>query len=528
MTPSPPQNPTVAVTAISCSGLTKRYGSFEAVSDVALAAKSGEVLGLVGENGAGKSTLLGMMSGAIAPSAGVLLVAGKTLKRLTPREAHAHGIASVPQVPHLVPHLSVAENIALGSEPSRYGMYDRAEVRRLAADRLDRLGMQINPSTIVASLSPPTRQMVQIITSMGDDPRIVFLDEPTAALGPKETEALFSAIAKLRFEGRCVIYVTHRMEEVFEITDSLAVLRDGHLVHHGPTAAVTRGELISLMAGRTVDERGTSTSGVSSSGGEPVLTAQGISLQGTLESANIDVHAGEVHAVAGMVGSGRTELLSVLAGANRPVEGQMTLNGRPYAPRSPRSAIRQGVVMVPEDRLTEAAFYELTLATNTVIGRQALFSKRGFTNRRSETRSATPFLERMDVKPLRPANLLKTLSGGNQQKVILARALASPSQVLLLDEPTQGVDVGTKAKIHQLMRSLADEGAAVVMASSDLEEVVAVADRVTVMSRGAVVDVMTDDITREGIIAAATTGTAVDENPPDNPPTTQGDADDGH
>ncbi len=493
------------VAGAELDGLTKRYDAVVAVDRVSFAIRPGEVLGLVGENGAGKSTLISLVSGAQAPDAGTIRVAGVGHPALTPAQARDAGILAIRQEPVLVPSLSVRENLLLGREPARMGIVDRAATRELARTWLERVGARIDPEAEVGTLSPADRQLVEIARAVGPGARVLFFDEPTAALGPAETQRLFELIARLRSEGTAVVYVSHRLEEVFAVCERVVVMRDGHAVADEPIARLDEAGLVVLMAGHELaEDLAAPRARRRNAADQPLLALHGLSVGRRLQEVSLTVAPGEIHGIAGIVGAGRTSLVEAIAGVVRPTAGRMVLAGEPFAPRDARHALAAGVVVVPEDRLRDALFSELSLATNTVLPRIERVARRGLVDHRGEARAAQPLLDRLSVKPRRPSVIGRALSGGNQQKVILARALFARPRVLLLDEPTRGIDVGTKADIHRLIRDLAAEDVAIMVVSSDLRELLSLADRITVLARGRVAGSFGSPYDGHRIMAAAT------------------------
>jgi ABC-type sugar transport system ATPase subunit len=486
-------------------GLAKRYDAVVAVAEASFDIHAGEVLGLVGENGAGKSTLISLVSGAQPPDAGTIEVGPVAHRSLTPAGARDAGIVAIRQEPVLVPTLSVAENLLLGREPSRRGIVSRGATARTARDWLARVGAAVPPDALVATLSPADRQLVEIARAVGPGARLLFFDEPTAALGPAETERLYGLIRRLAEEGTAVVYVSHRLEEVFAVCQRVVVMRDARVVADEPIGALDEPRLVALMAGRELaaDLASPHVQGLRPSAA-PRLVLDGIGVGGRLVDASLTIAPGEVHGIAGIVGAGRTTLAETIAGVVRPTSGTMRLDDRPYAPGGPREALDAGVVLVPEDRLRDGLFPELSIATNTTLPRADRVSRRGVIGPGAEAAASKPLLERLRVRPSRPSALARALSGGNQQKVVLARALFAEPRVLVLDEPTRGIDVGTKLDIHELIRELAVGGVAVLVVSSDLRELLALADRVTVLARGRVTGSFGAPLDGHRIMAAAT------------------------
>ncbi len=493
------------VEALALDGVSKHYGAVVAVAEATVAFRRGEITGLVGENGAGKSTLISLVTGANHPDTGTFSVAGVPVHDFDPHRAREAGIHAIRQEPVLVPTLSVTENLLLGMEPAQRGVYDKRRARAIAEEWLDRVGATFSPDALIETLSPADRQLVEIARAVGPGARYLFFDEPTSALGPAETERLFELIHRLRDDGTAVVYVSHRLEEVFAICERVVVMRDGHIVADELVESLDEDSLVALMAGQELAAALT-TDHVRRQrpDGPPFLTVEAVRLVGRLSDVSLDVGPGEIHGVAGIVGAGRTSLLEVVAGIARPAAGAMSLGGKPYRPSDAAAALDAGVFLVPEDRLRDALFPELPLATNTVLPLIDRVWRRGLVTAGRERAAALPFMRRLDVRPLRPSALGGSLSGGNQQKVILARALFANPRLLLLDEPTRGIDVATKAAIHELIRTLADDGVSVLVVSSDLRELLSLADRITVLSRGKAAGTFDPPFDAKRLLAAAT------------------------
>ncbi len=486
-------------------GLRKQYGAVVALSDGTFDIRAGEVLGLVGENGAGKSTLISLVSGAQPADAGTVEFDGLAHHSLTPAGARDAGIVAIRQEPVLVPTLSVAENLVLGREPSTRGVVSRRATRRLAGDWLARVGAQVRPDALVGDLSPADRQLVEVARAVGPGARLLFFDEPTAALGPAETTRLFALVRRLAAEGTAVVYVSHRLEEVFAVCGRVVVMRDGRVVADEPIAALDEPRLVAMMAGRDLAaDLALPRARSGDRPRDPRLVVEGLGVGGRLHDVSLSVAQGEVHGIAGIVGSGRTTLAEAICGVVGVTAGGMRLDGRAYAPGSPRHALDAGIVLVPEDRVRDGLFPDLSIATNATLPRVGLVARHGLIGRGAEASAALPLLRRLRVHPPRPAELARALSGGNQQKVVLARALFAEPRVLVLDEPTRGIDVGAKLEIHELVRELAAAGVAIVVVSSDLRELLALADRVTVLARGRVTGTFEAPLDGHRIMAAAT------------------------
>jgi ABC-type sugar transport system ATPase subunit len=493
------------VEELSLEGVSKHYGAVIAVADASIAFRTGEVAGLVGENGAGKSTLISLVTGANRPDTGSFAVGGVPVHDFDPQRARNAGIYGIRQEPVLVPTISVTENLLLGMEPADRGIYAKRRARVIAEEWLDRVGAAFSPNVLVETLSPADRQLVEIARAVGPGAMYLFFDEPTSALGPAETERLFELIGRLRDDGTAVVYVSHRLEEIFAVCERIVVMRDGRIVADELADSLDEDGLVGLMAGQELAADLTTTHiRRQLPDGPPFLSIDRIELKDRLHDVSLEVGLGEIHGIAGIVGAGRTSLLEVLAGIVKPTSGAMSLASDTYRPANTADALKAGVFLVPEDRLRDALFPELPLATNTVLPLIDKIWRRGLVTAGRERDAALPLMRRLDVRPLRPSALGGSLSGGNQQKVILARALFADPRLLLLDEPTRGIDVGTKADIHGLIRTLAADGVSVVVVSSDLRELLSLADRITVLSRGRAAGTFDPPFDANRLLAAAT------------------------
>ncbi len=465
-------------------GVGKCFPGVVALENVDLHVAPGEVLGLVGENGAGKSTLIKILSGAHHADQGEVIVAGEKVVRPTPLDMIERGIAVIYQETMLAPHLSVAENMWLGRMPKgRAGLIDWPETRRRSLDVLARLGFNLDPKAITGTLSVAQRQMTEIAGALSRKARLVVLDEPSAVLGAAELEKLFEIIRRLAGEGVSFIYISHRLAEVFEICDRVTVLRDGRVVGGGKTTALDHQDLVGLMVGRKIEDIYPARQ---RRPGAVALEAKGLSRGTALRDVDIAVRAGEILGICGLAGAGRSELLRALAGADRAAAASFTLLGQ-KRPSNPRQAIARGLCLLPEDRKSEGCFLPQPVAFNISIAGLARLRRRGLLDRRLENEAATALIERLRIRTRGPAEKINQLSGGNQQKCLIARSLHANCRVLLIDEPTRGVDVGAKREIYQLMAKLADEeGVAIVMVSSELPEILGLSDRILVMREGRV------------------------------------------
>jgi len=468
-------------------GISKTFPGVKALNNVQLQAWGGEVLALMGENGAGKSTLMKILSGAYqADPGGELLIDGKPVAIADPIAAKHHGIAIIYQELALAPNLTVAENIYLGAEPSRGGRIDRRAMREGCRPVLDRLGAPFTPDTPVGSLSIAEQQLVEIARALHAQSKILVLDEPTTALSSRETDRLFALVRQLRADGIALIYISHRMAEVYELADRVSVLRDG-----GYVGTLTRDELsaealVKMMVGRDLSSFYTKTHDPHGSRGPVVLQVREITDGGRrVRPCSLDLHRGEVLGIAGLVGSGRTELARLIYGADPKSAGQTTLEGKTLDIKAPEHALAAGIAYLTEDRKGLGLFLDLSCGTNInlgVIGRDA--GRGGVLNLGAGKRRAAKAFEALRVRAASPQVSVGSLSGGNQQKVLLSRWLETGPKVLILDEPTRGVDIGAKSEIYRIIDELAQRGIGVIVISSELPEIIGVCDRVLVMREG--------------------------------------------
>ena len=469
---------------VEMRGITISFPGVLALDDVDFSLRSGEIHALMGENGAGKSTLIKALTGVYAIDSGEITVAGRPVVFRTTADAQVAGISTVYQEVNLCPNLSVGENVMLGHEPHRGGRIDWKGVHEHAATHLRSLGVEIDTHTMLSSHSLAIQQLVAISRAMVLESRVLILDEPTSSLDRGEVEQLFAVIRELRAAGVAILFVSHFLEQVYEISDCVTVLRNGQLVGEYLIEDLPRHDLVTKMIGRELDDleaiSAASNREVDRSG-VPVLKATDVGRRGVLEPADLEVFEGEVVGLAGLLGSGRTELARLLYGADRADTGSISINGEPAKIGTPRHAIEHRIVFSSEDRRGEGIVSDLTVAENIVLGIQA---RRGWRHKlRKAERDAvvTEYIEALDVKPANPDAVVSTLSGGNQQKVLLARWLATAPELLILDEPTRGIDVGAKADIQRKVAELSAAGLSVIFISSELEEVLRLAQRVVVM-----------------------------------------------
>ncbi|MFG1889017.1 sugar ABC transporter ATP-binding protein [Micromonospora sp. NPDC049051] len=504
---------------VAMSGIAKRFGGVHALRGVDLTLRAGEVHALLGENGAGKSTLINILSGVVTDYEGQISVGGEPVRFTGPAAAQAAGIATIHQELDLVPALSVAENLVLGREPrTRLRTLDRRAMTRTAHDWLGPLGARIDPRRPVGSLRVGEQQLVEIAKALSLDARVLIMDEPTAALADAEVRRLMSTIRALRERGVAVVYISHRLEEIEHIADRATVLRNGEVAGTLRPDPADRQRIITLMVGRPAEALfSAGSAGPARPTGPPVLEVDDLAVRprgsrpGRCEPAGVSlsVRAGEIVGLAGLMGAGRTELLETLYGAGPPGRrsGLIRLAGRPYAPRGPRSALRAGVGFVPEDRRRSALVLEHPVGRSIVLAALRRLTTAGFVRGARERDAVRQQVAALAIKTSSATAPVGSLSGGNQQKVVFARHLLSRPRLLLLDEPTRGVDVGAKAEIYRLLRRLADDGMGILLASSELPELTGVCDRVVVLRRGrAVAELPADGCTGEDILTAAMGG----------------------
>jgi ABC-type sugar transport system ATPase subunit len=481
--------------AITLEGIGKSYPGVRALDDVSLTIAAGEVLGLAGENGAGKSTLIKILSGIEMADDGRFLLFGQEARFRTPREAMLAGIALIPQEVMLARHLTVRANIVLGQEPGLV-LSPRAE-RRLVEELMERTGFHVPLDAVAGTLSVPQQRVVEILHALTHEARIFIMDEPTASLGGRETEVVEELVLRLKAAGHTVIYVSHQLGEVLRLTDRVAVLRDGHLAAVEATEGLTRTRLAELMLGRRLDVEFPPRA---RSIGEPVLAVDRLSVAPWVEDVSFTVRAGEVVGLAGLMGSGRSTLARAIAGGIRSTAGTITLRGAPLRLRSPADAIAAGIVLVPEDRKVEGLILSKSVAWNIAMTDLPAVSPRGLMDFAAEDRQAASLVERLSIKIATLRSRAGSLSGGNQQKVSIAKWLTRERAVVILDEPTRGIDVGGKLEVFRLIEELAGAGLAVLLISSELNELAGMADRVLVMSQGRIEAELQDGFDEEGML----------------------------
>ena len=492
-------------------GIRKRFPGVVALDGVDLALGAGEVHALVGENGAGKSTLMKILSGAYRKDEGEILVRGRAASIEGPADALALGIRVIYQELSLVPQLSVAENIFLGAAPTRgRGLIDWKRLHAASARLLGDLGMDLAPGTPLRRLSLAQRQMVEIAKALapsrsGDGASVLVMDEPTSALTSREVDQLFAIIGRLESRGVAVVYITHRLDEVYRIGRRVTVLRDGRRVSTQTLAGTTVNDLVRLMANREIGEHypRTRRPASASAGAPELLRVERVSRRGVLSDISFTLRRGEILGLAGLMGAGRSELARVLAGADRLDSGRIVIEGQPCRLRTPADAIGHGLGLLPEDRKADGLVAGLTVARNIALPHGRRLARLGFLHRRAEAALAEPIVRDLRVKAT-PSQAVRLLSGGNQQKVVLGKWLAGDTRLFIFDEPTRGIDVGAKMEIYALMNRLTAEGAGIIMISSELPELLGMSDRILVMRQGRIqAEVARDEATEERVLGAA-------------------------
>jgi len=483
--------------------ITRRFGSFYALKGVDLSVWPGEVHALMGENGAGKSTLMKILAGAYTASSGEIFIDGQRYTLKGPKEALAAGITLIYQEINLAPNLTVAENIFLGSEISRGGLVKRRQMVEEAQQVISRLGAQFSATDLVSKLSIAEQQQVEIARALHRNSRILVMDEPTAALSSRETEQLFALIKRLRSEGMAIIYISHRMAEVYELSDRVSVLRDGQYVGSLTREQLNASELVRMMVGRPLSDLFNKDRTLSV--GEVRLAVNHLCDNRKVFPSSLTVRAGEIVGLAGLVGAGRSELAQLIFGVHPPKGGDIWIDGEKVQIGSPREAIALGIGFLTENRKEQGLFLEMAAQENIVMATVERDARYGLMNRRKAQTLAQQSIQALNIRVPHAQVRAGGLSGGNQQKLLISRWVAIAPRILILDEPTRGVDVGAKSEIYRMMNQMAQQGVAILMISSELPEVVGMSDRVYVMREGTVAGELTgDEVTQENIMTLAT------------------------
>ncbi len=484
-------------------GITKRFPGVTALDGVDFELEKGEVHVILGENGAGKSTLIKMLSGAYRPDEGEILLDGERVDIPTAAVAQALGISTIYQEFNLVPHLTVAENIFLGRQPRRFGIVYRSQMRDEAQELLERIKVRVDPDAPVSTLGVAQRQMVEITKALSLAARILIMDEPTASLSGQEVERLFEIVRGLKEEEVGVIFISHHLEEVTEIGDRVTVLRDGKMVGQVP-ATTDHQELVRMMVGRSIEDQfPRRRPGV----GEVLLDVKELSREGVLHDISFQVRAGEVVGIAGIVGAGRTEMARAIFGADPHDSGEVWVEGRRMERFDPREAKHRGIGFITEDRQGQGIVPPLSVAENLALASLGRYTSAGFVNRKEQRSRAQTMSEELKIRTPSLEQEIRYLSGGNQQKVVIGKWLLADSKVLIMDEPTRGIDVGAKVEIYELMNELTEEGAGILMISSDLPEVLGMSDRILVMAGGRITGELSgEEASQEKVMTLATQG----------------------
>jgi rhamnose transport system ATP-binding protein len=493
--------------ALELRDVAKSFGAVVALRSGRLTLRSHSIHALVGENGAGKSTLVKVIAGVYQRDAGEFLLDGQPVDFASTAQSKAAGIAVIYQEPTLFPDLSVTENVFMGRQPTgRFGRIDRAGMREEVVGLLARLGVRIDPDRPAEGLSIADQQIIEIAKAISLDAKVLVMDEPTAALSGVEVERLFAVARSLRDEGRALVFISHRFDEVFDLCDTITVMRDGEYIGTSATAESTVDGIVRQMVGRDVADLFPKEK---TEIGAPLLEVTGLSQPGVFHDISLTVRSGEIVALAGLVGAGRSEVARAIFGVDPYHRGRVAVAGAPLRRHDPASAMRAGVALVPEDRRRQGLVLESSVASNITTAIRAALSRAGLLTTGAENEAARVWASRLEVKTSALDALAGTLSGGNQQKVVLGKWLATNPRVLLIDEPTRGIDVGTKAEVHRLLSQLAGEGMGILMISSELPEVLGMADRILVMREGRLTaDIDRADATSEAVMFAATDGSS--------------------
>jgi rhamnose transport system ATP-binding protein len=507
---APPSEDRAAAVRLAVRGVAKRFGAVRAIRNADLSVDVGEVHALVGENGAGKSTLIKVLSGAETADTGEISFEGRPVTIATTADAIALGIATVYQEPQLFPDLTVAENVFTGREITRRGRVDWAAQNAKVVELLELIGLPARYATVpVSELSIAEQQQVSIAKALAGDARVLILDEPSAILTDTEIQVLFGVVRRLTASGVSIIYISHRLDELFVIADRVTVMRDGETLGTWPIGELTVRRVVELMVGGILED---TPAEHRLQDAEPRLVLAGLGLEGEFSDVDVTVRPGEIVSLYGLVGSGAAEIGETVYGMRRATTGRILLDGRPIAPRSPREAKKLGIALLPADRKGQGMFTFQSIAFNISAGHLPLLSRMGvWMDRRRERDVARDFIKRLAVKTPHERQPVSAMSGGNAQKVVLARQLVERPQVLVLVEPTQGVDVGAKEEIHKIIRGLADEGTAVLIVTSDLAEAIRISDRLQVVRAGTTTVEFGPGATQSDVLAAA--AGALDEEP---------------
>lgn len=490
-------------TLLEMKGISKSFNGVPALRDVQLSLESGEVHALLGENGAGKSTLIKILGGIYSKDSGEIYINGKPVEITSVKEARENGISIIHQELMMLPQMSIYENVFLGQEYKNGGFIKRGDMIQKTQEMLEFFSLDLDPREKLGHLPIAQQQIIEIIKAISFGARIIVMDEPTSSLSEKEVDFLFSAIRRLKKENVGIIYISHRMSELDEIADRVTVMRDGEYISTEVIGKITRDELITKMVGRTLGDYYIHTHTPSD---KVVMKVENYSDGTSVKGASFELHQGEVLGFAGLVGAGRSELMNCIFGVTKKTSGSLELDGRPVEIRNVREAMKEGLALVPEDRKQEALYPDQSVRYNMTIEVMNKFLKAGRYNAKAENSIVDEYVKKMSVKLASPFQRIVRLSGGNQQKVIIGRWLASDPKILILDEPTRGVDVGAKVEIYEIIDNLAKEGVSIIVVSSELPEVLGVSDRIIVMGEGQIRGVLSrEEANQERIMSLATT-----------------------
>ena len=494
-------------TILKLNHISKLYPGVVALDDLNIEFKEGEIHAMVGENGAGKSIMIKTISGAVQPTRGTIEINNHTYEQMTPTLSRQNGIAVIYQEFTLIPVLSASENIFLGEFIMKGMVLDRKEMDKKAEELFNRLHVDIDPSTKVADLTTGYQQIVEIAKAVSKDAKILIMDEPSAPLTTSEVEAMFKIVDTLKTQGVTIIYISHRMEEIFRLSDRVSVLRDGKYITTVNTADTSKSELIKLMVGRELSETYPERKNKAS---ETVLSIKKLTGNG-VKDVSFDVKRGEVLGLAGLIGAGRTELAQLLFGYEKIISGEIILNGKSIRPKNCIEAIAAGIALVPEDRKRQGLVLEMSIKENTTMPSMKRISTLAVISSDQEKEMSQSYMDSLRTKAPSIEQKTKNLSGGNQQKVVLAKWLAMDPQVLIFDEPTRGIDVGAKQEIYNIMNELADNGKTILMISSDMEELIGMSDRIVVLCKGRVTGLLEKEEVSQELILSKSAGSDTDE-----------------
>ncbi len=487
-------------------GIHKYFPGIKALDGVDFSVRTGEVHALIGENGAGKSTMVKLMTGVYEPTLGSVELRGEPVVFRSPQDSQAAGIAAIHQEASMFPELSVTENVFLGHPitSTRTGLLDWKAMVERTRELMDQLELSIDPRRLVRSLSTAERHMVEIVKALSQNAEIVIMDEPTSALSLHEVAELFAIVRRLRDQQKAVVFISHKFDEIREISDTFTVLRDGKYVGSGQIADTGDDAIVKMMVGRSLDQLFPKSDAQI---GKPVLEAENLSLPGTFRDVSFSLHEGEILGFFGLVGAGRSEVMRAVFGIDHASSGNVIVRGESVPSPSPQTMMRLGVAMVPEDRQSQGAILPMTIAHNVTLPSLRGICRHGVLNRRGESDVTDTYARKIEIRATSWNQLVNQLSGGNQQKVVIAKWLATEPRILILDEPTKGIDVATKAAVHRFMSELAAQGMAVILVSSELPEILGMSDRIIVMHEGLVTgEFLRDEGDSEAIMAAATGG----------------------